>query len=160
MPRKSGRCQWQAYPYKDKKMKTAELTGALLNYWVALAGEEWKHVDTSDTMTLDPSYKGVRLVAYSDGSQAAILQPNNPFRQDPREFSPSTDWAQGGPIIERNCVGLYGPAGARREWEAFLRPDSNKQELVEATGSTPLIAAMRAFVASRFGDKVPDEVLP
>lgn len=129
-------------------MKTAELAGALLNYWVAMAGEEWKHVDTSNTMTLDPSYKGVRLVTYSDGSQAAILQPNNPMRQDPREFSPSTDWEQGGPIIERGHFYLEWDADGY--WCAHT-PASNTYH-----GPTALVASMRAFVAGKFGDEVPD----
>lgn len=131
-------------------MKTAELAGALLNYWVALAGEEWKHVDTSNTMTLDPSYKGVLLVTYSDGSQAAILQPNNPMRQDPREFSPSTDWAQGGPIVEREKIMLHPLTEKKFAPDNWVGWGAGKQYM----GPTALIAAMRAYVASKFGDEV------
>jgi len=141
-------------------MKTAELTGALLNYWVALAGEEWKHFDTSDTMTLDPSLKGVRLVTYGDGSQSAMLQPNNPMRQNPRHFNPSTDWAHGGPIIERERIAVVHYSD---RWGAHIWPGSETwidTDVYEADGegATPLIAAMRAYVASKFGNEVPNEV--
>lgn len=153
-------------------MKTAELAGALLNYWAAMAGEEWKHVDTSDTMTLDPSYKGVRLVTYSDGSQAAILQPNNPMRQGPREFSPSTDWAQGGPIIERENISISPPTervhrngGPLSGWsESGIWMACTWHKGVSGTRasgwheSSALIAAMRCIVESKFGDEVPEHL--
>ncbi|MFZ3286588.1 MAG: phage protein NinX family protein [Telluria sp.] len=143
-------------------MKTSDLIGAPLNYWVAMAGEEWNHFDTSDTMTLDPSYKGVRLVTYGDGTQDAILVPSNPMRQGARVFQPSTDWAQGGPIIDRERIQLKGDHNQWRSpswlWTAW--PDVVGAG-VKANGrsdASPLIAAMRAFVASVYGDNVPDEV--
>jgi hypothetical protein len=66
-------------------------------------------------------------------------------------FSPSTNWAHGGPIIEREGIWLkHGPSTG---WEAihglFLFPN-----LVIGTGPTPLIAAMRCYVASKMGDTV------
>jgi hypothetical protein len=65
---------------------------------------------------------------------------------------PSTNWAQGGPIIERERIRL-DPRGV---WVAGH--DSSNDEY---SGPTPLIAAMRCYVASRFGDEieVPDELL-
>jgi hypothetical protein len=77
-------------------------------------------------------------------------------------FSPSTDWAQGGPIIEREGVCMvFSPKDARGAWYAvmgknrFLSPD------FEGSGPIPLIAAMRCYVASKLGDEVevPDELL-
>jgi hypothetical protein len=56
----------------------------------------------------------------------------------------STVWAQGGPIIERERVGLVHCIDF---WEA------QKAENVQY-GPTPLIAAMRCFVASKLGDEV------
>ena len=65
----------------------------------------------------------------------------------------STDWAQGGPIIEREGIQL-----ARLEdvWEAWVDADG-----VFCQGPTPLIAAMRCSVASVMGDEVdvPEELL-
>jgi hypothetical protein len=143
-------------------MKVSELTGALLNYWAAMAGEEWKHVDTSNTLTLDPSYKGVRLVTYGDGRQAAILVPNNPMRQDPREFDPAADWAQGGPIIERAHIQLKGDHNQWRlpswRWTAWPDVAGTGPKANGRSDDSPLVAAMRAHVASKYGDAVPDEV--
>lgn len=48
--------------------KVSELTGAELDYWVAKAGEEWKNAHRLyPTMTLDPTFKGVRIIEYGGG---------------------------------------------------------------------------------------------
>ena len=62
-------------------------------------------------------------------------------------FTPmfSTDWAQGGPIIEREKIALW--LNGDDDWAAT---DGFKN----ATGSTPLIAAMRCYVASKLGEEV------
>ncbi|NBS71023.1 DUF2591 domain-containing protein [bacterium] len=68
----------------------------------------------------------------------------------------STDWAQGGPIIERECIDVMfeGP-----EWYAYMRWED---KTLQHDGPTPLIAAMRCYVASKLGDEVdvPDELAP
>jgi hypothetical protein len=56
-------------------------------------------------------------------------------------FSPSTDWAQGGPIIEREGI-------------ALLPPQLAEMPGYEGRGETLLIAAMRCYVASKLGDEV------
>lgn len=67
----------------------------------------------------------------------------------------STCWAQGGAIIEREIIGL--DFDAAEGWQAR---DFDSQQIT-ATGKTPLIAAMRCYVASKLGDEieVPDELL-
>ena len=69
----------------------------------------------------------------------------------------SSDWASGGPIIERNLIAIewkVDVVGKAVTWAAaMMRNDSTR---LTATGPTPLIAAMRAFVASKFGEEVPD----
>ena len=70
-------------------------------------------------------------------------------------FKPTINWAQGGPIIERESIGTF-KEGSR--WVAdFCLPNGT---LLETNGPTPLIAAMRCYVASRLGDEVevPDEL--
>ena len=64
-------------------------------------------------------------------------------------WKPSTDWSQGGPIIERENISITHerPTGWRAETDA----DHNDQS---ETGPTPLIAAMRCYVASKLGDEV------
>jgi hypothetical protein len=71
----------------------------------------------------------------------------------------STDWSQGGPIIEREDIGLrrgYSDDGGFDGWVAQVWT----QTTVFEDGPTPLIAAMRCYVASKFGDEidVPDEL--
>ena len=58
----------------------------------------------------------------------------------------STDWAQGGPIIERENIGIGYDADMG--WIGI--ESDGKYE----TGPTPLIAAMRCFVASKLGDEI------
>ena len=62
----------------------------------------------------------------------------------------STNWSQGGPIIERESIDIM-KVGIT-QWRADCGP--------AVTGPTPLIAAMRAFVTKKFGDEVeiPEEL--
>lgn len=70
----------------------------------------------------------------------------------------STDWAQGGPIIEREGVSL------KKNQESLIAKAhlwvGISDELLMMSGPTPLIAAMRCFVASKLGDEVevPEEL--
>ena len=80
----------------------------------------------------------------------------------------STDWAQGGPITERECIAVLPPItrriGAERHafpvdyWRAMLQRDEN-EPATHGRGPTPLIAAMRCF-CSKLGDVVdiPEEL--
>lgn len=63
----------------------------------------------------------------------------------PDEWSPSTDWSQGGPIIERERIEVV-PWAVRGMWSAFINTGPDRKIL---DGPTPLVAAMRAFVASK-----------
>jgi hypothetical protein len=70
----------------------------------------------------------------------------------------STDWAQGGPIIERERICLEEPGCdyEGRGWGACIvawsDPDDNA--CVEAFGPTALVAAMRCYVMSKLGAEV------
>lgn len=65
-----------------------------------------------------------------------------------RNYKPSTDWAYGGPIIERERIQMSSYVNG--EWAAICLA-GRVQDFDKNTcrGATPLIAAMRAFVASR-----------
>jgi hypothetical protein len=65
---------------------------------------------------------------------------------------PSTNWAQGGPIIERERIATW--INGNDDWTAT-------DGIKTTTGETPLVAAMRCYVASKLGDEVevPDELL-
>jgi hypothetical protein len=66
-------------------------------------------------------------------------------------YSPSTDWAQGGPIIERERIELEHDGFI---WWARIKADEDYSD------PTPLIAAMRCYVASKLGDTIdiPNEL--
>ena len=68
----------------------------------------------------------------------------------------STLWQQGGPIIERERIGLTY-ADSVPSWYATSQQGKRFLRL----GPTPLIAAMRCYVASKLGDtvEVPEELL-
>lgn len=73
----------------------------------------------------------------------------------------STNWAQGGPIIERESITLRVNACVVGHWAAFIDfGGSNCNVRARQSGTTPLIAAMRCFVASKLGDEVeiPEEL--
>ncbi len=115
-------------------MKTFELSGVQLDWAVAKCEfegcEDW-----------DGTLSGVDAVSDMQGGT----------------FNPSTDWAQGGPIIEREKICVSTDAfGA---WMAWIY-DGLEMVGIEH-GPTPLVAAMRCYVASRLGDEVeiPDDLL-
>ena len=60
-------------------------------------------------------------------------------------FEPSTDWSQGGAIIERERISITHQVG---QWAAQTDDD------LFAYGPPPLVAAMRCYVASKLGDTV------
>jgi len=75
-------------------------------------------------------------------------------------FNPSANWAQGGPIIEREKIAVaYEPSLIYDDscrWKALAAMSDNGREY----GPTPLVAAMRCYVASKLGDEIdiPDDV--
>jgi hypothetical protein len=103
-------------------MKTNELTGAALDWAVAKC-------------------EGVS-VRWSAAHEQLLVE-GYPYMV----WQPSTNWAQGGPIIDREGIGV-GPAGCARKWNPVT------EQYDQFTGPTPLIAAMRCYVASKLGDDV------
>jgi hypothetical protein len=66
-------------------------------------------------------------------------------------------WEHGGPIIEREIAKIERFSDALWEATAYTK---NAQDIVQ-DGPTPLIAAMRCYVASKLGDEVeiPEELV-
>ena len=64
-------------------------------------------------------------------------------------WAPSTDWAQGGPIIEREGISVMRVC---KDWPHPWCAELGEQHFTNAP--TPLIAAMRCYVASKLGDDV------
>ena len=69
-------------------------------------------------------------------------------------FKYSTEWAQGGPIIEREKIAVaYEPSMVYDDscrWKALAAMSDNEHQY----GPSPLIAAMRCYVASKLGNEV------
>ena len=118
-------------------MKTNELTGAALDWAVA----KCEGIEINIDNLYDPPTKAGAVLRYGqdDGDVECF-------------FEPSTDWSQGGPIIERERLDIYGYDG--ENWCA------NDNLRATQYGPTPLIAAMRCYVASKLGDEVeiPKEI--
>jgi hypothetical protein len=113
------------------KIKTSELTGAAL---------DWAVAECAGLIT--------RCHVWFIGQQGFVHDDAG----IPVIYSPSTNWAQGGPIIEREKIRL----------EPCVEPDGWGGWMGRASwyGETPLIAAMRCYVASKLGYEVevPDEL--
>lgn len=117
-------------------MKVSELTGVKLDYWVARALGD----------------RQVRIVGAEEHERVeARFMDMFPFDR----FSPSRAWYEAGPIIEREAIHL------ERDVDGYSEPDEPWYAgcgVFWDIGSTPLIAAMRAFVKAKVGDHVvPDE---
>ena len=69
----------------------------------------------------------------------------------------ATDWSQGGPIIEREGFCIQPFSGG---WECFVAHRLFEDDHHHSKGPTPLIAAMRCYVASVMGDNIdiPEEL--
>ena len=98
-------------------MKTSELIGVALDWAVA---------------------RCEGIVGYGDALDIGFIKEGG--------YTPSSDWAQGGPIIERERIridprGVWCAAHDSCEWTYYM-------------GETPLIAAMRCYVASKLGDEI------
>ena len=74
-------------------------------------------------------------------------------------YAPSIDWQQGGAIIEREGINLDNYA-KNPQWSAWTPAPERATGEAQAYGKTPLVAAMRCYVASKLGDdvEVPTEL--
>jgi hypothetical protein len=131
-------------PIKLNKIRTSELTGVALDWAIAKCEGLRLHKDAL--------LGGVM----KDGWWASgyYTDPNQWIRLGRLRYS--TSWAQGGPIIEREKIQI-NPSISSDAWGAA---NPSKDQCVWVWAETPLIAAMRCFVASRLGEEVevPDEL--
>ena len=119
------------------KIKTSELEDELLDEAVAkcLGLKVWK------------SRGGWMVLSFDDHPEFC----NEYNDSDSQRFCPTFYWAQGGLIIERECIAiscLHITGYTPNTWTA-RRPQRCSEE-----GPTPLVAAMRCYVASKLGDEV------
>lgn len=126
-------------------MKTSELKGAELDYWVARA-EEIEGLDIENQACWILHKSGIYL------------------------YHPSIDWEQGGPLIEKYGISLIKVLG-KKTWRAEIKINKKEDKNLKiiqkyndlylyteyaAIGNFPLQAAMRCIVKSKFGDEVED----
>jgi hypothetical protein len=126
------------------KLKTSELTGAALDWAVAKC--EGIELESGYGVQETSGYYNRLLVDGRMSKGQSMLV----------RYIPSTDWAQGGPIIELEGINLRALSGAL--WEAETWSAEGGQYLLD--GPTPLVAAMRCYVASKLGDEIelPEEM--
>lgn len=112
-------------------MKTTELIGPALDWAVA----KCENLPIKKYEETGPWYIERAIIGYS--------------------YTPSTDWAQGGPIIEREGIELR--INVEGEGELWMADTTYRS----VEGPRPLIAAMRCYCASKLGDEVeiPEELL-
>lgn len=106
-------------------IKTDELTGAALDWAVA----KCEGISTAEFIALH----------------------SLPARDAAWKYQYSTDWAQGGPIIEREKISVLDANGC---WGARKTHWDNSRSSCDYFGTTPLIAAMLCYVASKLGEEV------
>ena len=110
-------------------MKTSELTGAALDWAVAKC----------------ESYP----VSMSKTGYLIFCDPLIQCGPRGTQYSPSTNWSQGGPIIERKGIRIVKVAPT--VWGAvYSSGDIGREHFA----TTPLIAAMRCYVTNELGDTV------
>ena len=109
------------------KLKTSDLTATALDWAVAKAEVQEPVGSFLDGVVAHPDYN---------------------------KFYPSTNWLQGGPIIERERISI---STEENGWSANITTASTGIAL--GFGPTPLVAAMRCYVSSRLGYEVeiPEE---
>ena len=123
------------------KVKTSDLIGPALDWAVAKC--EGRTI-RNDPMGFGATENGGYWV-WEEGA----------FWKIGRNYSPSTNWAHGGPIIEWEKFKLDPRKG---QWEATIWNEAEMQN--PAYGPTILIATMRCFCCSKLGDVVdiPEEL--
>jgi hypothetical protein len=114
---------------KEMKVKTNELQGNALD--LAVAKAEGREVEVGD----HPTESGFTALFFKDSDERCNY---------------TDDWAQGGPIIEREGISLNRVTDAL--WDATIMGEWTED------GPTPLIAAMRCYAGSKLGNEieVPD----
>mgnify|MGYP000252237207 CR=1 FL=1 len=98
--------------------------------------------------------EGKNGVLHDDGITRCIViaAPSGVYKG---RYTPTVNWAQGGPIIEGE--GISTMFHDHDHWTA-----ANLKGTVSAEGPTPLIAAMRCYCCATLGDEVdiPQELQP
>lgn len=140
------------------KVKTGELTGVSIDWAVAIAeGERVFRPRVARPVSWHPSNPGAE-----EQWIVRCQVPNVGWFAD-GHYNPHENWSQAGPIIEREfirvdpvwrtvCPGNYAHGVER--WDATHPRNLGGLIRYHGSGATPLIAAMRCYVASKLGEEV------
>ena len=162
------------------KIKTSELTDTALDWAVAKAkGKTLRFFDDfyrerGEALGYDPVkvnqhlswelLKGKHVEIIDSFTQPQFGDPE-PIKKAVSIANYSIDWSQGGPIIEREIGNLWKHNKVdKREPDVWTAAAYHKAPdgtlLYYEDGPTPLIAAMRCYVASKLGNTVdvPEEL--
>lgn len=135
------------------KVKTTDLIGPALDWAVATI--------EGYVCQFDDEVSGPWLVP-----QEGFLHDEKPLS----EFSPSTNWSKGGPIIERENLSVsywgdksrFGQHSMPEQWWEARHPTHRTQSRrTVGFGPTPLIATIRCYCCAKLGDviDIPEELL-
>ena len=113
-------------------IKVSEATGVTLD-WLVAECEGHKPVFTSHWVT---------PVSEDTPRRVCVLMPSWV-----QPYEPSRNWAVGGPIVEREAISLT-------QFSDYPKWTAKHPESLCVDGPTPLIAAMRCYVASKLGEEV------
>ena len=116
-------------------MRVEHLEGWRLDYWTAVA----------DGIKDDPRYGFRYDKRYDECRWYGDAECGD------EEYSPSVFWSIAGPIIDINKINLE--CINHIHWRAYVGE-------ISYTGTSPTMAAMRCFVASKYGETVPDVDFP
>lgn len=137
------------------KHKVSELEGVLLDAAVAMA--EGMQFRIQEVMSSDFRSRRDMCCVAKHQERARRLDDFKTI------FQPSSAWNDAGPIIERERIAVWaygnGWAAAHPVCGDSAHYYDTNHGIIDASplapdGQTPLIAAMRAYVASKFGETV------
>lgn len=137
-----------------KKIKTENLIGKALDFAVFIAEgfSYWNYKDakfdvwegyTDWVLDNDGALKKFRFD--ESYSRAGAWRPE-------QYWAPSVEWDQGGPFIEKYGFCLLSFGLGDSAWSA--NASHGRTAAIRIYGPTPLVAAMRCYVASKLGDEV------
>lgn len=129
----------------------SELEGAELDYWVAKSMNVF-----GDKIFIERhpwTGQKVAVVYYGSPDYGSLFCGER--GHGATSWCPSTDWAQGGPLFDLHKIFVErSNFVAEGEAFAFIFSKDGKDIAAQSFGVTRLQAAMRAYVASVFGEEV------
>lgn len=126
------------------RVSIGELSGARLDWAVARC--------EGYTLTTD----GISQLVEKD-RKLTILGPATCGQGIPCGYSPSSYWVQGGQIIERQRISLHFCRDLRDRNGLYIDAEMSTHSFHgywRGNHDKPLVAAMRCYVASKFGEEI------